>query len=90
MIDVESPHNAIRDRPWLHMMRAVPSSYHQLLRYPTLMETTNIRVDQAVAQSITAITRKKSVWVTRNARVTSDEDPPRGRSIVGHRSITIT
>ena len=30
-----SPYNAIMDRPWIHKIRAVPSTYHQCLRYPT-------------------------------------------------------
>jgi len=28
VIDVPSPHNAILGRPWIHMMRVVPSTYH--------------------------------------------------------------
>jgi len=31
VIDVASPHNAILGRPWIHAMKVVPSSYHQLL-----------------------------------------------------------
>ena len=34
VVDVESPDNAIRGRPWLHIMKVVPFTYHQLLRYP--------------------------------------------------------
>ena len=30
-----SPYNAILGRPWLHKMRAVPSTLHQKLRFPT-------------------------------------------------------
>ena len=30
-----SPYNAIMGRPWIHKIRAVPSTYHQCLRYPT-------------------------------------------------------
>ena len=43
MIDVESPHNVILGRLWIHMIKVVPSSYHQLLRYPTLTGTVGIR-----------------------------------------------
>ena len=28
MVDVESPDNAILGRPWVHMMKVVPSTYH--------------------------------------------------------------
>ena len=31
MIDIESLHNTILERPWIHMMKVNPSSYHQLL-----------------------------------------------------------
>ena len=39
VIDMESPLNLILRRPWIHMTKVVLSSYHQLLRYPTLMRT---------------------------------------------------
>ena len=35
MVDVESPHNAILERLWHHMMKLVPSTYHQLVWYPS-------------------------------------------------------
>jgi len=63
VIDIESLHNAILGRHWLHMMGVVPSSYHQLLRYPTPTGTADITGDHAVARSIVAIAGKKSKWV---------------------------
>jgi len=79
MICIESLHNAILDRPWIHMMKDVPSSFHQLLRYRTLMGTTNIRGVQAMAQSIVVIAQKKSGWTTKSARVATDQDHPQGK-----------
>lgn len=35
VMDCPISHNAIIGRNWLHKMQTVPSSYHQLLRYPT-------------------------------------------------------
>ena len=35
VLDVESPYNAILERLWIHVMRAIPSTQHQLLKYPT-------------------------------------------------------
>jgi len=32
VVDVESPHNVILGRLWLHMMKVVLSTYHQLVR----------------------------------------------------------
>jgi len=60
VVDVESPHNAILKRSWLYMMKVVPSTYHQLVQYPTPTGTTDIRGDQAISKTISTITRKKS------------------------------
>ncbi|XP_028126189.1 uncharacterized protein LOC114322922 [Camellia sinensis] len=35
VIKLPSPYNLIMGRTWLHAMRAVPSTYHQLLRFST-------------------------------------------------------
>lgn len=34
MLDLELPNKMILGRPWIHAMKAVPSAYHQCLRYP--------------------------------------------------------
>ena len=52
MVDMEFPHNAILRRPWFHMMRAVLSTYNQLVQYLTLIGTINIRGDQAATKII--------------------------------------
>ena len=73
VIDMESSHNMILGRPWIHVMKAVSSSYHQLLRYRTPFGTTDIRGDQAMSRSITTIVQKKFGWTAKNARVTSNQ-----------------
>ncbi|XP_062094074.1 uncharacterized protein LOC133800124 [Humulus lupulus] len=35
VVDSPSAHNVIPGRPWIHEMEAVPSTYHQVLRFPT-------------------------------------------------------
>ena len=35
VIDRLVPFNAILGRPWLYSMKAVPSTYHQCLKFPT-------------------------------------------------------
>ncbi|XP_028053805.1 uncharacterized protein LOC114258143 [Camellia sinensis] len=35
VVKLPSPYNAIMGRTWLHLMKAVPSTYHQLVRFPT-------------------------------------------------------
>jgi hypothetical protein len=75
VMDVPSPHNAILGRPWIHMMRAVPSTYHQLLRYPTKEGTADIRGDQLMSRTCAAVAKKKSGW-TKKPPVTDDTEEP--------------
>lgn len=35
VLDTSSPHNTILARNWIHIMKAVPSTYHQVIWYPT-------------------------------------------------------
>jgi len=41
------------------MMRVVPSTHQQLLKYPTLIGIADIRGYQAMARTIAAVGRKK-------------------------------
>ena len=59
VVNVESSHNAIHGRSWLHMMKVIPSTYHQQVWYPTLTGTTDIRGYQAMSRTIFVIARKK-------------------------------
>jgi hypothetical protein len=59
-----SPYNAILGRPWLHKMKAVPSTLHQRLRFPTPKGIMEIRGDQVVAkQCLIAATHQKGVAI---------------------------
>ncbi len=59
-----SPYNAIIGRPWLHKMKAVPSTLHQRLRFPTPEGIMEIRGDQVVAkQCLIAAAHQKGVAV---------------------------
>jgi len=57
-------------------MKAVPSTYHKLVRYPTPIGTTDIRGDQAMSRTISAIARKKFGWKLKIAEAVSDKDLP--------------
>jgi len=72
VVGVESPHNAIFKRSWLHMMKAVPSTYHQLVRYPTPTGTTDIKGDQAATRTISAVAHK-SGWKSKIAKAVFEE-----------------
>ena len=60
-------------------MKAVSSTYHQLVRYPTPTGTTDIRGDQAISRTISAIARKKYGWRPKTAKATFNEDLPTGK-----------
>ena len=44
------PYNAILGRPWPHKMRAVPSTLHQRLKFPTPEGIMEVRGDQVTAK----------------------------------------
>jgi hypothetical protein len=55
-----SPYNAILGRPWLHKMKAVPSTLHQRLRFPTPEGIMEVRGDQVTAkQCLIAVAHQK-------------------------------
>ena len=73
-MDVESLHNALLGRPWLHMMKAVLSIYHQLVRYPIPTRTADIKGDQAATRIISVVAQKKSGWKPKAARTVPEEN----------------
>ena len=58
------------------MMKVVPSTYHQLVQYPTLTGTADIKGDQTMSKTFFTIARKKSGWRPKTAMAVSDEDLP--------------
>jgi len=58
ILDVPSHYNATLGRPWIHMMRAVSSTHHQLLKYPTPSRMANIRGDQAMTGTVAIVAQK--------------------------------
>ena len=56
-----SPYNAIVGRNWLHRMKAVPSTLHQKLRFPTKEGVMEVNGDQVTAkQCVLAAIAQKS------------------------------
>ena len=61
VLNAFSPYNAILGRPWLHRMGAVPSTLHQLLRFPTPQGVMEIMGDQfAAKQCLMAAVKQKA------------------------------
>ena len=77
VLNVQSPYNAILGRPWFHMMRAVSSTHHQLLKYPTPSEMVH-QGDQAMTRMVAAVGRKKSGSAQKTSRAGHNEDSPIG------------
>ncbi|GMN30982.1 hypothetical protein TIFTF001_044535 [Ficus carica] len=51
VLDCPSAYNIILGRPWIHAMKAVPSTYHQRIRFPTKRGIREIKGSQEVAQT---------------------------------------
>ncbi|XP_057771003.1 uncharacterized protein LOC130990786 [Salvia miltiorrhiza] len=45
-VDAPSAYNVILGRPWIHEMEAVPSTYHQVIRFPTKWGVKEIEGEQ--------------------------------------------
>ena len=50
IIDGESTYNIIMGRPWIHDLKAVPSTYHQVIKFPTPWGVQKIQGDQSIAR----------------------------------------
>ena len=61
MVKASSPYNAIMGRDWLHRMKAIPSTLHQKLRFPTVEGVMELNGDQVAAkQCVLAATKRKA------------------------------
>ncbi|XP_009795734.1 uncharacterized protein LOC107802522 [Nicotiana tabacum] len=60
VVDGNLVYNVILRRPWIHKMKVVPSTYHQLLKFPTLEGIKQIRGDQLVAKEMNSVTISSS------------------------------
>ena len=74
VLNIKSPYNVILGRPWIHMMRVVMSTHHQLLKYPTPSGMANIRGDQVMARTVVVVAQKRSSWVQKTYRACPNED----------------
>ncbi|XP_017224963.1 uncharacterized protein LOC108201178 [Daucus carota subsp. sativus] len=50
IIDCDSTYNIIMGRPWIHELQAVPSTVHQVIKFPTPWGVQQIKGDQATAR----------------------------------------
>ncbi|XP_028057526.1 uncharacterized protein LOC114261450 [Camellia sinensis] len=59
VVKLPSPYNLIMGRTWLHTMQAVPSTYHQLLRFSAKYSIKQIRSSQKSAQACYLLATKR-------------------------------
>nr|XP_016467506.1 PREDICTED: uncharacterized protein LOC107790115 [Nicotiana tabacum] len=55
VIDGDMRYNALLGRPWIHSVRAVTSTLHQVIRFPTRDVITTIYVEQWAAKEMFAV-----------------------------------
>lgn len=60
VVDGDMGYNINLGRIWLHEMKAVPSTYHQLLKFPTPERIKKIRGDEQEAREVNAISVSSS------------------------------
>ncbi|KAJ9556143.1 hypothetical protein OSB04_010757 [Centaurea solstitialis] len=58
IIDCQSAYNIILGRPWIHEMKAVPSTYHQKIKFPSPWGIQEIASEKKVARECYKITMK--------------------------------
>ena len=51
VLDSPLAYNVILGRPWIHDMRVVPSTFHQVIRFPTAWGVKEIRDEQATSHN---------------------------------------
>ncbi|XP_019251269.1 PREDICTED: uncharacterized protein LOC109230198 [Nicotiana attenuata] len=60
VVDGDMGYNVILGRSWIHEMKAAPSTYHRLLKFPTPKGIKQIRGDQLAAREMNAVTISSS------------------------------
>ena len=58
VLDCQSAYNMIMGRPWIHDMRAVSSTFHQVVKFPTKWGVKEIKGDQHASRSCYQTTLK--------------------------------
>ncbi|XP_057791045.1 uncharacterized protein LOC131008168 [Salvia miltiorrhiza] len=58
VVDAPSAYNVILGRPWIHGMEAVPSTYHQVIRFPTKWGVKEIKGEQKDSRACYQTTMK--------------------------------
>jgi hypothetical protein len=68
VVDVPSPYTAIMGRRWLHKLKAIPSSLHQKLCFPTDFGIMEIKGDQVASQQCVIAAIKQNPHILPGAK----------------------
>ncbi|KAJ9561688.1 hypothetical protein OSB04_006848 [Centaurea solstitialis] len=58
VVDCQSAYNVILGRPWIHEMKAIPSTYHQKIKFPSPWGIQEIASENKIARECYKITMK--------------------------------
>ena len=59
IVDATSTYNMLLGRPSLNVVKAIPSAYHMIIKFPTIHEVGMVRGDQRVARECYTATMKQ-------------------------------
>ncbi|XP_070015868.1 uncharacterized protein [Nicotiana sylvestris] len=55
VVDMEMAYNVILGRPWIHEMDVIPSTLHQVIKFPSPWRICQIRGDQHISRAINSV-----------------------------------
>jgi len=58
VVDKSAVYNVILGTPWIHQMQAIPSTYHQCVKFPTHKGVFTLQGNQQVARTCFLIEHK--------------------------------
>uniref|UniRef100_A0A2N9EFL0 Integrase catalytic domain-containing protein n=1 Tax=Fagus sylvatica TaxID=28930 RepID=A0A2N9EFL0_FAGSY len=82
VVKASSPYNAIMGHDWLHRMKAIPSTLHQKLRFPTKTGIMELNGDQVAAKQCVLAAFKQKGAAERAIASTSDKQSRRFHLVV--------
>lgn len=62
IIDANSTYNVVLERPWLHHMKVIHSSYHQMITFSVFEKIEKIRNGQVYTRSCFVSTMKRKTY----------------------------
>ena len=77
VLNIASRYTCILGRRWIHAMRGVPSTYHQVFRYPGVNGTIELHGDQNAAQECHDIVKETPPVLSSTPKILEVDAPNR-------------